>query len=66
MDSGTTPSEATKAEEAAEAQAEHSAGRAATEEEAAAAPDHASPETEKAYKEMTERGAGVKGEGQIP
>ena len=66
QDSGTTPSEATRAAEEAEAAAAHQADRPATTEEEKAAPDKASGETSKDYKEMAERGANVKGEGQVP
>lgn len=66
QDSGTTPSEATRAAEEAEAAASHQADRPPTAEEEQAAPEQASPETAKDYKEMAERGAEVKGEGQIP
>ena len=66
QDSGTTPSDATKAEEELEAQAPHTADRPPTSEEDSEAPTETSPETEKAYKEMTEKGAAVKGEGELP
>ena len=66
QDSGTTPSEATKAAEETEASATHQADRAPNAEEEKAAPGQASSETSKDYKEMAERGADVQGEGQIP
>ncbi len=66
QDSGTTPSEATKAAEEQEASASHTADRPPTAEEDAAAPGAASSETEKDYKEMAEKGANVKGEGELP
>lgn len=65
-DSGTTPSEATRVHEQAEAAAPHQADRPPTQDEERAAPDGASPETAQDYQEMTETGARVKGEGEIP
>ncbi len=66
QDSGTTPSEATRAHEETEAASAHKPDRAPTSEEAKAAPKQASPETKKGFKEMAERGAEVEGEGQLP
>lgn len=65
-DSGTAPSDATRAAEAGEAAAPHDADRPPTPEEEKAAPGGASAETAKDYKEMAERGAEVKGEGEVP
>jgi hypothetical protein len=66
QDSGTTPSEATRAAEEAEAQAPHQADRPPTAEEEEAAPARASRETAERAKEMSELGAEVQGEGQLP
>lgn len=66
QDSGTTPDETTRAEEQTEASAPHQADRPPTAEEEQAAPDHASPETGKKYQEMSQTGAQVKGEGELP
>ena len=63
---GTTPDDATKAQEEKEAQAAHTAGGAARPEEEAAAPDQASEGVAEHYEEMTEKGAHVKGEGETP
>lgn len=65
-ESGSNPSEETRVAEEAEAQASHQADRPPTREEEKAAPTSASSTTEKGYEEMAERGANVKGEGQIP
>lgn len=65
-DSGTTPNDATRASEDSEATAAHQADRPPTTEEEQAAPTEASGETSKDYKDMTERGANVKGEGELP
>lgn len=65
-ESGTNPSDETRAAEEAEAQASHRADRPATGEEAAAAPSSASSETKTDYDEMAKRGADVKGEGELP
>ena len=48
-----------------DAEASHDADRMPTPEEEEAAPTETSPETAKAYEEALERGANVKGEGQI-
>ena len=64
--SETTPSDATRAAEEKEAQASHQADRPATSEEARSAPDQPSKDTEKGFTEMTELGAEVQGEGQVP
>ena len=66
QDSGTNPSEATRAQEETEAAAAHKADRPPTGEEEKAAPTKASPESERDFKEMAKRGAEVEGEGQIP
>jgi len=66
QDSGTTPSDATRAAEETEASASHQADRPPTAEEEQAAPAEAGEETGKDYKEMAERGANVRGEGEIP
>lgn len=65
-DSKTTPSDATQAEEEAEARAAHNADRAPTPDEERATPGHASPQTEESYQEATRLGANVKGEGELP
>ena len=65
-ESGSNPSEETRVAEEAEAQASHQADRPPTREEEKADPTSASSTTEKGYEEMAERGANVKGEGQIP
>lgn len=65
-ETGTNPSEETRAAEEAEARASHQADRPPTQEEEKAAPSSASSETERDYQEMAERGANVKGEGEIP
>ena len=65
-ESGTNPSDETRAAEEAEAQAAHRPDRPPTSEESQAAPSSASPETEKGYDEMAKRGADVKGEGELP
>ncbi len=65
-DSGTTPNEATRAHEQTEATAPHQADRPPTVEEGRAAPDQASPQTEKAHQDMSKTGAQVKGEGELP
>lgn len=65
-ESGTNPSEETRAAEEAEAHASHQADRPPTGEEDRAAPTTVSPETEKDYDEMAKRGANVEGEGQLP
>ncbi len=63
----TTPSDATRAEEAKEATQPAGAGRLATEEEAAAADTNTvSPEVAASEKEANERGANVPGEGALP
>ncbi|MDA8045348.1 MAG: hypothetical protein M0Z30_08940 [Actinomycetota bacterium] len=66
QDSGPTPNEATKAAEERDARAAHTADREPTVEEAEAAPGRTSSATQKDFKEMTERGAQVKGEGELP
>lgn len=66
QDSGTTPSDATKAAEETEADTAHQADRPPTAEEEQAAPTSANSETAKDYKEMAERGANVEGEGELP
>lgn len=65
-DSPTTPSDATRTAEEEEAGASHRADRAPTPEEEKAAPASASEETKKDYEEMAEKGANVKGEGELP
>lgn len=65
-DSGTTPSEATRAQEETEAAAPHEADRPPTREEEQVAPQKASSDTERGYKDMAEKGAKVKGEGELP
>lgn len=63
----TTPSQETRAEEAEQARSEHEADRApTTDEEAAAESATIGESTKKNYEEMAERGANVKGEGEIP
>lgn len=63
----TTPSDATRAEEAKEATTSADAGSPATEEEAAAADTNTvSPEVAASEKEANERGANVPGEGALP
>ena len=64
--SPTNPSDATEAAEAKEAKAPHTADREPTGEEEREAPDSPSPETAAHYQEMAERGARVKGEGELP
>ena len=60
----TTPSDATRAEEARQAGKSHDAGREPTpEEEAAAERNTVDPATREGYEEMLERGAHQKGEG---
>ncbi len=63
----TTPDEQTLAEDERDAQAEHRADRAPTpeEEQAADANPAVPPETSQAYTEAIERGADIKGEGQV-
>lgn len=65
-ESGTSPSEETRAAEEAEAHASHRADRAPTAEEEKAAPSSPSPSTEANFDEMAKRGADVKGEGELP
>lgn len=65
-DSGTTPDETTRAQEQTEASAPHQADRPPTPEEEKAAPDQADPQTAKNYQEMSQTGAEVKGEGELP
>ncbi len=65
-DSATNPSDETRAAEEAQAQASHRADRPPTAEEEKAAPTSASPETGKSFEEMAEKGANVKGEGELP
>ena len=65
-ETGTKPNKETRVEEEAEARASHRADRPPTAGEERAAPDAPSRATEKGYEEMAERGANVKGEGQIP
>lgn len=62
----TKPNDATRAEEAKEADAPHTADRAPTGEEERLAPKQASGKTAKDYEEMAELGAKVKGEGELP
>ena len=64
--SHTEPSGATEEAEAEEANAEHVAGRGPTPDEEAAAPDHVEPGVAESYADMAERGAHVKGEGELP
>ena len=63
----TTPDDQTLAEDERDARAEHRADRAPTPEEEQAADRNPSvpPESSQAYTEAIERGADVKGEGQI-
>jgi hypothetical protein len=63
----TTPDDQTLAEDEHDATAEHRADRAPTPEEERAAEANPSvpPESSKAYTEAIERGANVKGEGQV-
>ena len=63
---GTTPNDATKAEEEKEAKAAHEPGRGPTPEEDGAAPDQAGEGVAGHYEEMTEIGANDKGEGRTP
>lgn len=65
-DHATTPSGATRAAEEAESHAEHEPDRPPSPDEEQAAPDKASAGTEEGYEEMTELGAKVKGEGELP
>lgn len=65
-ESGTSPSDETRAAEKAEAQASHRADRPPTADEEAGAPPSASPSTENNFDEMAKRGAQVKGEGELP
>lgn len=65
-DSGTTPSETTRAAEETEAAVAHQADRPPTAEEEKSAPAQAGSDTSKDYQEMAERGANVKGEGELP
>ena len=64
--SHTQPSEATEAAEEEEARAEHVADRPATEEEEAAAPTSVGEGVAESYQDMAEKGAHVKGEGELP
>ena len=64
--SHTEPTQATQQAEEEEARAEHVADRPPTAEEEKAAPDTLDPGVAESYQEMAERGANVKGEGQIP
>lgn len=66
QDSGTTPSDATRAEEKTEAAAPHQPDRPPTGDEERAAPSKAGSETKQSFEEMAERGANVKGEGELP
>ena len=63
----TTPDDQTVAEDEHDARAEHQADRAPTpeEEQAADANPPVPPASSKAYTEAIERGAAVKGEGQV-
>jgi hypothetical protein len=63
---GTTPDDATRAEEEKEAHAEHVAGEAANAEQAADAPTEAGDGVSEHYHEMTEKGAHIQGEGETP
>jgi hypothetical protein len=64
--SHTTPDEGTVRADERDATKEHSADRPPTEEEAEDAEQlELDPKTAEAYREATERGANVKGEGQI-
>lgn len=65
-ETGTTPNEATRAEEAKEAGGAHVADRQPTPEEDAAAPEHTGPGVSEHYKEMQDIGAADKGEGRLP
>jgi hypothetical protein len=72
MDSHTEPDAATQAEDAAEASARHGSDRLPTDEEAAAAEEHAEQLDDAARadvarheQEMMEIGAAAKGEGKI-
>ena len=63
----TTPDDQTRAEDERDAQAAHGADRAPTPEEEREAEKNppVAPESAQAYEEALERGASVKGEGQI-
>jgi hypothetical protein len=63
----TNPDDQTLAEDEHDARAEHRADRAPTPEEEQAADDNPPipPESSEAYTEAIERGANVKGEGQV-
>ena len=62
------PSDATREEEQREARAEHVPDRAPTDEEAKAAPGRGDLDEGVAehFEEMAERGANVRGEGEVP
>lgn len=61
----TVPDDDTTEADRGDARAAHEADRPPTEEEEAAAPTEVDPEVAEAYKQANERGANVKGEGQI-
>jgi hypothetical protein len=61
----TVPSGNTVDADRRDAQAAHDADRAPTPDEEADAPEDVDPKVAKAYEEANERGANVKGEGQI-
>ncbi len=67
MPDHTTPSDATRDEEAKEAKDHADGGRTPTAEEVAAADQNTvQPGVAEAEKDMNTRGANVKGEGQVP
>lgn len=63
---GTTPSQATRAEEVKEAGAAHVAGHGPNPDENAAAPDRPAPGVGEHYEEMRKLGASDPGEGRLP
>ncbi len=65
MSDPTDPDDATTEADEADAQASHGADRPPTAEEEAAAPESVDPKVAEAHKEANERGAAVKGEGEI-
>lgn len=62
----TAPSVETRAAEEREARAAHEADRPPTGEEAEAAPASVDPAAKETFEEMSQLGAEVKGEGQVP
>lgn len=67
-DQGSRPNDATREEERREARAEHVADRPPTKDEERSAPGRKDldPGVKERFDEMAERGASVKGEGEIP